>query len=82
MTALAHGVPVVTTKGKLTESLWTDSQGLALVPVEQTGALTEETRRLLNDRKRRENMGTAARDFYVQHFDSAATIAKLRRAYA
>jgi glycosyltransferase involved in cell wall biosynthesis len=78
ITALAHGVPVVTTRGKFTESLWAESKAIALAPVEEVLQLVEETRRLMPDAAARNGIRTAARKFYVEHFDSSRIIARLR----
>lgn len=77
MTALSHGVPVATTRGKFTESLWAESTAIALAPVEDVSLLIKETRRLLPEAARN-GIRTAARKFYIEHFDSARTIARLR----
>ena len=39
MVGLSHGVPVVTTSGRLTETLWAESGAVALAPVEDMAAL-------------------------------------------
>ena len=39
MAALAHGRPVVTTVGRLTEPLWIESRAVALVPAQDAAAL-------------------------------------------
>ena len=78
MTALSHGVPVATTRGKFTESLWAESTAIALAPVEDVSQLIKETRRLLPEAAARNGIRTAARKFYIEHFDSARTIARLR----
>jgi glycosyltransferase involved in cell wall biosynthesis len=78
MVALAHGVPVVTTSGRLTEPLWAESEAVAIVPVEDMSALVEATQRLLSDAATRRRMSAAAREFYQAHFDVKHIIAKLR----
>lgn len=78
MTTLAHGVPVVTTRGKFTESLWAESKAIGLAPVEDVSQLIEEARRLMPDAAARNGIRTAAQEFYVEHFDSSRIIARLR----
>jgi glycosyltransferase involved in cell wall biosynthesis len=82
MAALAHGVPVITTIGPLTEPLWAESKAVALVPVEDVKALVETTKRLLPDAAVRNNMSRAARTLYDERFDVKVIIAKLRGAAA
>jgi glycosyltransferase involved in cell wall biosynthesis len=78
MVALAHGMPVVTTSGRLTEPLWTESEAVAMAPVEDMPALVEATQRLLRDVATRTRLGAAARTLYQTHFDVKHIIAKLR----
>jgi glycosyltransferase involved in cell wall biosynthesis len=78
MVALAHGVPVVTTNGRLTESLWAESGAVAMIPVEDVSALVDATRMLLLDAPARTRMSAAAKVLYDQRFDIARTITSLR----
>lgn len=78
MTALAHGVPVVTTRGKFTESLWSASAAVALTPVRDIDELVRNTRRLLFENGARERLAVAGREFYTEHFHPRKTIAALR----
>lgn len=78
MVALAHGVPVVTTKGRLTESLWMQNDAVALAPVENVSELGQIATRLLTDASARQRSSLGARAFYSEHFDNARTIARLR----
>ena len=82
MAALSHGVPVVTTSGRLTESLWAESGALALAPAEDVAALVKETERLLRDREARCRMGAAGRALYDERFDLRRIVAALREAAA
>ncbi len=79
MAALAHGVPVITTSGRLTESLWAESEAVALVPVEDLTALVEATRRLLPDVAARRSMSAAAKAMYAKRFDVKLIVGTLRR---
>jgi 2-polyprenyl-3-methyl-5-hydroxy-6-metoxy-1,4-benzoquinol methylase/glycosyltransferase involved in cell wall biosynthesis len=78
--ALAHGLPVVTTKGILTESLWAKTDAVSLSPVEDVSALVQTTRHLLSDLTTRGRMSTAARVLYDDRFDLKRIIATLREA--
>jgi glycosyltransferase involved in cell wall biosynthesis len=78
MAALAHGRPVVSTVGRLTEPLWTESGALVAVPAENSGALAPTTNGLLRDRPERQRLGLAARRLYRERFDIRHTINSLR----
>lgn len=80
MVALSHSRPVVTTRGRLTESLWGASEAVALVPVEDAEALVEAAGRLLSDEAGRRRLGLAARELYVARFDARLIISALREA--
>ena len=78
MVVLAHGVPVVTTRGSLTEPLWIESKAVALAPAEDVFALVEATQRLLPDEAGKSRMRTAAKSLYETQFDLRRTITSLR----
>lgn len=78
MGALAHGLPIVTTSGVLTESLWMESGAVALAPVQDASALVDLTRQLLADEAQRGCLGGAAKALYQTRFDLRHTIAALR----
>jgi glycosyltransferase involved in cell wall biosynthesis len=82
MVGLSHGVPVVTTIGRLTESLWAESEAVVLVPVEDASALVDVTGQLLADEARRRHLGAAARRLYDERFDVKRTITALREVAA
>ena len=76
MVALAHGVPMVTTAGALTEPIW---QGSAvLVPAGDMDALFVATVSLLADPARRTAIARRAAAMYDEQFDLRHTIAALR----
>jgi glycosyltransferase involved in cell wall biosynthesis len=79
MTALSHGVPMVTTSGWLTEPLWRESDAAVLVPVDG-GALAAAAARLLSSPLERSRLAVRARALYTSRFDIAHTIAGLRAA--
>lgn len=78
MVVLAHGVPIVTTRGSLTEPLWIESEAVALAPAEDVSALVEATQRLLPDEAAKSRMGIAAKSLYATYFDLKRTITSLR----
>ena len=76
MTALAHGVPVVTTEGKFTEPLWTASDAVALA--QDVDELVRSAARLLPDVTARQQLATAAKQLYEEHCHPRKTIDALR----
>ncbi len=80
MTALAHGRPVVTTSGPLTESLWAESGAVMLAPVADANAQAEATELLLSDAERSTALGLVAAKLYRERFDVRHTIAILNGA--
>ena len=78
MVALAHGVPVVSTKGPLTEPLWEKSDIAVLVPAAQPDRLALETAALLKDPSRRAAIARRAWTLYDEQFDLRHTISALR----
>ena len=79
MVALAHGLPVVTTSGRLTEPLWIESGAVALTPVEDLSGLVEATRTLLPDVQTKARMSAAATMLYAKRFDVSHVVAALRQ---
>ena len=80
MAGLALGIPVITTTGSLTESLWAETRAVSLVGVDDAQALTVEALRLLSDNAARRALGARGQDVYRQHFDLRHIIGALRRA--
>jgi glycosyltransferase involved in cell wall biosynthesis len=78
MAALAHGKPIVTTIGGLTDSIWSVSQAVLLAPCEDTKGIAAAVKGLLNDRKQREHLGVGAHNLYHQRFDIDLVITTLR----
>jgi len=77
MASLAHGLPIVTTAGWLTEPLWRDTEAVALVPVDETDALVGAAAELLASSDARGELGRRGRALYDAHFDLRHTIATL-----
>jgi glycosyltransferase involved in cell wall biosynthesis len=80
MNALAHGLPVVTTSGHLTEALWAESGAVMLAPAEDVKAQAQAAEQLLMDASHRQRLSAAAVRLYRERFDMQHTIAALRAA--
>ncbi len=78
MAALAHGLPVITTSGRLTEPLWAESGAVAIVPVDDVVGVAAATSRLLPDVHARSIMGRSAKALYAERFDVQVIIRALR----
>jgi glycosyltransferase involved in cell wall biosynthesis len=78
MTALAHGVPVVTTAGKSTEPLWTASEAVALAPAHDVDELVRSAAQLLPNEMAKQRLAAAAKKLYEEHFHPRRTIDALR----
>jgi glycosyltransferase involved in cell wall biosynthesis len=79
MAALAHGRPVITTMGGLTEPFWKDTGGVRLVSPDDKNSLLHELGFLLNDPERLEQARHDARASYAATFDVRNTVQKLRK---
>jgi glycosyltransferase involved in cell wall biosynthesis len=79
MTALSHGVPVVTTAGKATESYWAESDAVKLTKVGDISSMVEAVQCLLADEEMRISMGNSGTRLYRERFDIQQTISALRR---
>ncbi|HYM23048.1 MAG TPA: glycosyltransferase family 4 protein [Vicinamibacterales bacterium] len=78
MAALAHGRPIVTTTGWLTERLWEESEAVALVAVDAPDQMAAAVARLLDDEPARRALSERARALYTDRFDVSHTIRALR----
>lgn len=81
MAGLAHGLPVVTTKGALTESLWEESGAVLLTEPGDVIGMARAVGELLADAARRKGLGELARATYRLHFDLPHLMAKLREGH-
>src|SRR5262249_51002416 len=77
---LSHGLPIVTTAGKATETLWMESGAVAIAPVEDTEAMVKLIEGLLSDSQERVRLGNNGRALYDERFDLRHTIMALRNA--
>jgi glycosyltransferase involved in cell wall biosynthesis len=80
MAVLAHGVPMVTTTGHLTEPIWAKSSAVRMARSGDADGLAALAINLARDADARAHLGCAARKFYDDHFALSHTIAALRGA--
>ena len=80
MAGLSHGKPIVTTRGPLSETLWTETAAVAIVPAGDIPGFVECVRRFRDDAEARDKAGQLARALYLEKFDFSHTVASLRRA--
>lgn len=78
MALLAHGRPVATTCGPITESLWRESGAVAMVPAGNPAHLARLAVELAADGLKRSRLESAASALYDQRFDIRHTLAALR----
>jgi Glycosyl transferase 4-like domain/Glycosyl transferases group 1 len=79
MACLAHGIPVVTTIGHLTEPLWKESGAVLLSPAGDLEVLAQRTQWLINETSERGRLGAAGKALYEDRFALSNTIAGLRQ---
>ena len=80
MAGLALGLPIVSTSGHLTETIWAEHAAVALTPIGDHGAMASAALRLLSDDLERRRLGDRGRKLYAQRFALGHTIAALRHA--
>ncbi|HEY6395784.1 MAG TPA: glycosyltransferase [Candidatus Binataceae bacterium] len=80
MAAVAHGRPIVSTFGRLSEPLWAESGAVALAPAGDAAGLAAEIARLAADETGRQRLGRTASELYKCRFDIKHTIGALRSA--
>jgi glycosyltransferase involved in cell wall biosynthesis len=69
MAALQHELPVVTTRGPMTESPVFDSGPLLMTDSNADNKYIEECTALAGDKQAQMSLGAAAGEFYCRHFD-------------
>jgi glycosyltransferase involved in cell wall biosynthesis len=79
MAALTTAVPVITTTGPLTESLWAASSAVAIAPAGDVPALVGIAAKLAGDPAARAALGARGRDLYDGRFALGVTIERMRR---
>jgi len=77
MACLAHGLPVVTTLGGMTEPVWGESAGVALAAEGDAGALAVAVARLAGDPGARARLGRAGRALYQRAFSLGRVVEAL-----
>lgn len=78
MTALAHGLPVVTTLGPLSEPFWGQSGAIAATPAGDPAAMARAAADLAAEPGRRGRLGASAHAIYEERFSMRHVIAALR----
>lgn len=78
MAGLAHGVPIVTNSGRLSEALWAESGAVVLASGADAESLTNATLRLLADETRRRRLSDAGKRLYLERFAVEHVVAALR----
>jgi len=78
MAALAHGLPVVTTTGRLSESFWKDSDSIVAMPSTDASRISRTIIELAGQPERRIRLGQAARHIYETRFSLDHVIDALR----
>jgi glycosyltransferase involved in cell wall biosynthesis len=78
MTALAHGVPVVTNEGKATENCWSNSGAVELTEVGDIGSMIKVVRRLLAEEETRKSLSASGANLYRTRFEIQQIILALR----
>ncbi len=79
MAGLAHGRPMLTTSGALTEPIWAEAGAVALVPAEDAPAFLRRADALLDDPAARLALGEAALALYDARFAVERTVALMLR---
>jgi hypothetical protein len=82
MTALSHGVPVVTTVGKATERCWAESQAVKLTKSGDVNSMVKGVQCVLADPAEVRRLGPAGKALYGARFDVKQVIRRLREAVA
>jgi len=78
MNVLSHGVAVVSNVGHLTESLWAESNSVALASTSEPTQLAALCEKLLRDHETRAALAQAGLTLYRSRFDWPAIISTLR----
>jgi glycosyltransferase involved in cell wall biosynthesis len=76
-TLMAHGVPIVTNSGPLTEAMWRDSAAVQLVDVNAVDAVALTIERLLDRPDERQTLTDRARRLYDARLDMSHTVTAL-----
>jgi glycosyltransferase involved in cell wall biosynthesis len=77
MAALEHGVPVVTTVGRLSDRTWATTDAVVAVRPDDVAGFASAVGQLLRDADRRRCLADRARRLYAERFDITHTVAAL-----
>jgi glycosyltransferase involved in cell wall biosynthesis len=80
MAGLFLGVPIVTTKGRLTEAFWEKSGAVRLAPVGDRATFLGHVQQLVEHPEVRRQLAGRARALYDETFDVRLTVAALKTA--
>ncbi|HLH05690.1 MAG TPA: glycosyltransferase family 4 protein [Terriglobales bacterium] len=78
MAGIAHGIPVVTTLGHLSEPLWLETAAVAMAPAADVMALTKLACNLIESTEQREQLAEAGLRLYRERFDFEHVVTALR----
>jgi glycosyltransferase involved in cell wall biosynthesis len=78
MTALAHGIPIVTTIGRATEAIWLESEAVTLATVGDIDSLISAVQGLLDDAGQRTLKSRLAVQLYRERFNDQNVVTALR----
>jgi glycosyltransferase involved in cell wall biosynthesis len=77
MAALAHGRPVVTTTGELSEPWWRECGAVEVAPAEDPRLVIDRVVSLAGDRERRQRLESVARTLYRSRFAVEHAVSRL-----
>lgn len=77
---MAHGVPIVTNHGRLTETFWREANAVTLIAEPDGRRVGEAAVEILHDLPQRERLARAARDLYDRMFDVRHAVAAVEAA--
>jgi glycosyltransferase involved in cell wall biosynthesis len=80
MACLSRGRPIVTTRGHLTEALWTERGAVAIADVADSAAFASTANRLLTDDDKRAALGARGEQLYAERFSVTQVVNALRAA--
>lgn len=77
MAALRLGVPLIVTRGHLTETFWNETRAVRIRDVHRFGDMAGDVREVLRDDEARARLASAGRELYARMFDVNLTVAAL-----
>ena len=79
MAGLREGIATVTTRGFLTEPVWSESGAAVLAEAGEPARIADAVERLLDDGNARREQAARGRHVYARSFSMAITVERLRR---